>query len=188
MVGVEPLITSFPSTKEMMCPKGIKRYLQQAHLDRLPCVRRMPACPAAAFGRWPDAAIRRTAGKSIAHTTHPWQGRLRAALRREPDYREDLSDGQVRPHVPAHREHRLQRPVMHGERRGWDKKAFGIDRCEPLEDIPGTDVILVSGANIAEVRAHNDQPCLAGPRAGRQDHRRRSRITPSRGPATCSSR
>ena len=34
VVGVEPWY-EFPFNKGMMCPKGIKRYLQQAHPDRL---------------------------------------------------------------------------------------------------------------------------------------------------------
>ena len=34
VIGVEPWY-EFPFNKGMMCPKGIKRYLQQAHPDRL---------------------------------------------------------------------------------------------------------------------------------------------------------
>jgi len=63
VVGVEPWY-EFPFNKGMMCPKGIKRYLQQAHPDRLLHAYEQSAGSPSGFRKMPyDAAIRRTAGE-----------------------------------------------------------------------------------------------------------------------------
>jgi assimilatory nitrate reductase catalytic subunit len=103
-----------------------------------------------------------------------------ACWRREPHHREDLPAGQVRPGVPQDSLHRLQRPAVHGERRGRNKKAFGIDRAtNPWSDmVPGRGHLGRRGQR-RRVRAHHDQLRLAGARERREDHRRQDpRITP----------
>ncbi|MEO8680620.1 MAG: nitrite reductase, partial [Vicinamibacterales bacterium] len=61
VVGVEPWY-EFPFNKGMMCPKGIKRYLQQAHPDRLLHAYQKDAGSPGGFHPIEyDAAIRRTA-------------------------------------------------------------------------------------------------------------------------------
>ena len=64
-----------------------------------------------------DEAIRQTAAEIDRIQRAYGSDAFAHPLWRQPDHREDLPDGQVRPHVPAHREHRLQRPALHGERR-----------------------------------------------------------------------
>jgi assimilatory nitrate reductase catalytic subunit len=61
IIGVEPWY-EFPFNRGMMCPKGIKRYLQQAHPDRLLHAYERDATAASGFRELPyDAAIRRVA-------------------------------------------------------------------------------------------------------------------------------
>ena len=61
VVGVEPWY-EFPFNKGMMCPKGIKRYLQQSHPDRLlHAFAKDPGSPGGFRTMEYDAAIRQTA-------------------------------------------------------------------------------------------------------------------------------
>src|SRR5690606_14221784 len=69
VIGVEPWY-DFPFNQGMMCPKGVKRYLQQAHPDRL--LRAYARDRAAGGGFRPlayDEAITRVAGE-IARIQH----------------------------------------------------------------------------------------------------------------------
>ncbi len=131
-----------------------RQALPAAGASRSPAARLRDATPRrpAASGRWPttrpSAASRRRS--SASRTTHGPDAFARA-LRRQPDHREDLPDGQVRPHVPAHANIDYNGRLCMVSAAAGNKKAFGIDRAaNPWADILGAEVILVSGANIAE--------------------------------------
>ena len=61
VIGFEPW-EEFPFNKGMLCPKGVKRYLQGAHPDRLTTALRRDANAEGGFNAMPyDQAIRQTA-------------------------------------------------------------------------------------------------------------------------------
>src|SRR5690606_32520893 len=61
ITGVEPWY-DFPFNRGMMCPKGIKRYLQQAHPDRLlHAYKKDPSAPSGFSKMDYEEAIRRVA-------------------------------------------------------------------------------------------------------------------------------
>ena len=109
---------------------------------------------------------------------------------REPDDREELPDGQVRPRLPEDAAHRLQRPALHGQRRRpATRRRSASTARQPVGDILGAEVIWIGGAERRRVRADHHQLRLAGPR----ERARRSSSSirasrRSRAPATCSCR
>src|SRR5436190_18974523 len=61
VIGFEPW-EEFPFNRGMLCPKGVKRYLQGSHPDRLLTALRRDPSAAGGFAAMPyDAAIRATA-------------------------------------------------------------------------------------------------------------------------------
>jgi assimilatory nitrate reductase catalytic subunit len=151
VVGVEPWY-EFPFNKGMMCPKGIKRYLQQAHPDRLLHAYEKDAASPGGFRAMSyDAAIRRTAGEidriQRMHGNDSFAVLSGASLTTEKTY----LMGKF-----AHMCLRTANIDYNGRlcmvsAAAGNKKAFGIDRAaNPWSDILGAEVILVSGANIAE--------------------------------------
>src|SRR5262249_51977162 len=149
VIGLEPW-EEFPFNRGKLCPKGVKRYMQDEHPDRL----RSPLVRVEGEGfrpvGWDDAlarvvgAIRRIqethgrdafailAGASLTNEKAYLMGKLaRVALRtRHIDYNGRLC------------------MVSAG---AASKKILGIDRsANPWSDIPKAEVILVAGANIAE--------------------------------------
>ena len=99
-----------------------------------------------------DEAIGRVAAEIRAHPVGARPRRLRRAQRREPDHREGVPDGQVRPRLPEDGEHRLQRPALHGQRRGraTRRPSASTARPTPGPTSPRPRSIWISGANIAE--------------------------------------
>ena len=166
----------------MLCPKGVKRYLQQAHPDRL--LHRLRAHGRRAERLPPHRLRRRDRPRRLRDRAHPGRARprrLRRPLGRQPDDREGVPDGQVRPHVPADGEHRLQRPALHGERGGGQQEGVRHrPRGQPLERHPRRRGRLGRGGERRRVRADHDRLHLAGARARRQDHRRRPAHHPAR--------
>ena len=172
MIGFEPW-EEFPFNRGMLCPKGVKRYLQGSHPDRLPtALRRDPSSPHG-FSPMPyDEAIARVASE-IARIQHDLRPRRdRRAQRREPDDREDLPARQVRPRLPEDALHRLQRPALHGQRRRGEQ--------EGVRHRPHDESLVGHGRHRRDlgrrlerrrVLADHDQLHLAGARAGREDHR-----------------
>ncbi len=122
---------SSPSTPGKLCPKGIKRYLQNNHPDRLlhPLVR-----TGHGFAPVPwDEALDLVAERLQRHPAPARPRRRRRALGRLADQREGLSHGQVRAPRGRHPAHRLQRPALHG--RGRRRQPEGLrhrSRREPL--------------------------------------------------------
>src|SRR6516225_9918133 len=151
VIGFEPW-EAFPFNRGMLCPKGVRRYLQGSHHDRLTSAYfRDPSLPEG-FRVVPyEEAIRRVAseirriqskygndafavlgGASMTTEKCYLMGKFaRVCLRtRHIDYNGRLCM------VSA---------------AAANKKAFGIDRAgNPMSDIPLAEVVWVGGANVAE--------------------------------------
>ncbi|MCC6214815.1 MAG: molybdopterin oxidoreductase family protein [Polyangiaceae bacterium] len=151
VVGVEPWY-EFPFNQGMMCPKGVKRYLQQSHPDRLlRALERDPGSPGGFRELGYERAIQRVAGEirrlqerhgpecigmlsgaSLTNEKAYLMGKFARLALRTPyiDYNGRLC------------------MVSAGS---GNKKAFGVDRAaNPWSDLLGAEVVLVSGANVAE--------------------------------------
>lgn len=151
VIGFEPWM-EFPFNQGKLCPKGVKRYLQGAHPDRLlhPLVRD----PAVVSGFRPidyEAAVTRVSAaiQHIQTTYGPQAFALLsgASLTTEKAY---LMGKFARvclrtPYIDYN-----GRLCMVSAAAG-NKKAFGIDRAaNPWSDILKAELIWISGANIAE--------------------------------------
>ncbi|HKE85202.1 MAG TPA: molybdopterin oxidoreductase family protein [Vicinamibacterales bacterium] len=151
VIGFEPW-EEFPFNRGMLCPKGVKRYLQGAHPDRLTtALRRDPASPHG-FSPLPyDEAIRTVASAidriQSAHGRHAIGVLSGASLTTEKTYL-----------LGKFARMCLRTPYIDYNGRlcmvsagAANKKAFGIDRTtNPWSDMVGTDVIWVAGSNVAE--------------------------------------
>ena len=151
VIGFEPW-EDFPFNRGMLCPKGVKRYLQGSHPDRLlSALRRDPAAPhgftpmpyADAIGRT-AAEIDRIQRESGPHAIAVLGG---ASLTTEKTYL-----------LGKFARVCLKTPYIDYNGRlcmvsagAANKKAFGIDRTtNPWSDMVGTEVIWVAGSNVAE--------------------------------------
>jgi assimilatory nitrate reductase catalytic subunit len=150
VIGIEPWY-DFPFNGGMLCPKGVKRYLQQGHPDRL--LTALEAAPGTGTFR-PlayDAAIRRTADAidriQRAHGRDAFAVLTGASLTTEKTY---LVGKFAHMCVRTANIDYNGRLCMVSAGAG-NKKAFGIDRAaNPWSDILEAEVILVAGANVAE--------------------------------------
>lgn len=148
VVGFEPW-EEFPVNQGKLCPKGVKRYLQNEHPDRLkaPLVRSEEGFSEA---RW-EEVLDRTANavKSI-----------------QAKYGKDsfaFLGGASMTNEKAYLNGKFARVALQTKNIDYNgrlcmvsagaanKKAFGIDRsANPWSDIPKTDVIILAGTNLAE--------------------------------------
>jgi assimilatory nitrate reductase catalytic subunit len=148
VVGFEPW-EEFPVNRGMLCPKGVKRYLQNNHQDRLltPLIRTSTGFREAEWAEALDLvaskiqgiqekygrdAFALLSGASLTNEKAYLMGKLaRTALRtRNIDYNGRLC------------------MVAAG---AANRKAFGIDRAaNPWSDIPLAKCLIVTGANIGE--------------------------------------
>ena len=151
VIGFEPW-DDFPFNRGMLCPKGVKRYLQGSHPDRLTrALRRDPAAPggfrpvpyrealeetARRIGeiqeRHGAGAVAVLGGASLTTEKTYLLGKFARVCLKTPyiDYNGRLC------------------MVSAG---AANKKAFGVDRTtNPWSDMVGTDVIWVAGSNVAE--------------------------------------
>ncbi len=148
VTGFEPW-EDFPFNRGMLCPKGVKRYLQGNHPDRLldPLMRTEQGFRAATVGRGA-----RFHGAAAARAPGEVRQGCRGGLRRRlAHHREGVPAGQVRARGAGHPAHRLQRPALHGVGRHGLQAALGVDRApNPWSDISEAQVLMVIGANIGE--------------------------------------
>ncbi len=151
VIGFEPW-EDFPFNRGMLCPKGVKRYLQGSHPDRLlTALRRDPPSPggfaampyADAIGKvaseiqriqstYGNSAIGMLSGASLTTEKTYLNGKFARVCLKTPyiDYNGRLC------------------MVSAG---AANKKAFGIDRTtNPWSDMVGTEVVWVAGSNVAE--------------------------------------
>ncbi len=151
VVGFEPWM-EFPFNKGMLCPKGVKRYLQGTHPDRLTSALQKDTGDPSGFSAIPyDQAMGRTveAIKRIqaAHGNDAVAILTGASLTTEKSY---LIGKFARLGLKTSNIDYNGRLCMVSAAAG-NKKAFGIDRAaNPWNDIVGTDVVWISGANVAE--------------------------------------
>jgi len=151
VIGFEPW-EDFPFNRGMLCPKGVKRYLQGAHPDRL--LTALKRDPQAAGGFAPLAypeAIRLVAEQierlQQAHGPEAMAVLSGASLTTEKTY---LMGKFARMCLKTANIDYNGRLCMVSAAAG-NKKAFGIDRAaNPWSDILGAEVVWISGANIAE--------------------------------------
>ena len=148
VIGFDPW-EEFPFNRGMLCPKGVKRYMQNEHPDRLlnPLIRGDAGFRTATWDEALDLTVRRIqevqakygpdavavyGGASLTTEKAYLLGKLaRVALKtRNIDYNGRLC--------------MVSAGVAY-------KLAFGIDRApNPWSDIPKAQVVFVTGANIAE--------------------------------------
>jgi assimilatory nitrate reductase catalytic subunit len=151
LIGFEPW-EEFPFNRGMLCPKGVKRYLQGSHPDRLlSAIRRDPSA-AAGFSPMPYRdAIAKVAGEIARLQSVHGAGAVGvlggASLTTEKTYL-----------LGKFARVCLKTPFIDYNGRlcmvsagAANKKAFGIDRTtNPWNDMIGTSVIWVAGSNVAE--------------------------------------
>jgi assimilatory nitrate reductase catalytic subunit len=151
VVGFEPRYDS-PFSRGMLCPKGIKRYLQGSHPDRLlTAFERDPSSPG---GFRPLPYVR-----AIERAAAAIRGVVEAGGR---DAMAVLSGASLTTEKAylagkfAHAALRTSNIDYNGRlcmvsAAAANNKAFGVDRAaNPWSDILGAEVIWISGANIAE--------------------------------------
>lgn len=151
VTGFEPWY-EFPFNRGMLCPKGVKRYLQGAHPDRLlTAFKRDPTAPEGFSPMGYEESIARVASEiSRIQSTHgnAAVGVLSgASLTVEKAY---LMGKFARVCLKTPYIDYNGRLCMVSAGAG-NKKAFGIDRAaSPWSDIPKAELIWISGANVAE--------------------------------------
>jgi len=151
VIGFEPW-EEFPFNRGMLCPKGVKRYLQGSHPDRLLTALRRDPSAEHGFSPMPyEEAIRNVAaqiGRLQQSHGHDSIGVLGgASLTTEKTYL-----------LGKFARVCLKTPYIDYNGRlcmvsagAANKKAFGIDRTtNPWSDMVGTEVIWVAGSNVAE--------------------------------------
>ncbi len=151
VIGFEPW-EDFPFNKGMLCPKGVKRYLQGSHPDRL--VTALARDPAATSGfspmAYPDAIARVASEIARIQKTYGNDAMASlsgASLTSEKCY---LMGKFARVCLKTPYTDYNGRLCMVSAGAG-NKKAFGIDRVtSPWEEMIGSEVIWVAGSNVAE--------------------------------------
>lgn len=151
VIGFEPW-EDFPFNQGMLCPKGVKRYLQGSHPDRLLTAYQRDPAAASGFRAMPyEHAIERVAAEITRIQTNYGKDGFAvltgASLTTEKAY---LMGKFARVALQTANIDYNGRLCMVSAAAA-NKKAFGIDRAaNPWADILKTDVVWISGANIAE--------------------------------------
>jgi assimilatory nitrate reductase catalytic subunit len=151
VIGFEPW-EDFPFNRGMLCPKGVKRYLQGSHPDRLLTALRRDPEAAGGFAPMPyGEAVARVASEVARLQEEHGHGAIGvlggASLTTEKTYL-----------LGKFARVCLKTPFIDYNGRlcmvsagAANKKAFGIDRTtNPWSDMVGTEVIWVAGSNVAE--------------------------------------
>lgn len=151
VIGFEPW-EEFPFNRGMLCPKGVKRYLQGSHPDRLlHAYARDPSAPNGFRTMDYDEAIRAVAGHferiQAEHGNSAVAVLSGASLTTEKTY---LMGKFARIGLKTANIDYNGRLCMVSAGVG-NKKAFGIDRAaNSWSDIPKAEVVWISGANVAD--------------------------------------
>jgi assimilatory nitrate reductase catalytic subunit len=151
VIGFEPWM-DFPFNQGKLCPKGVKRYLQGSHPDRLlHAYERDPSAPAGFKPMEYRRAIERVASEiqrlQSQHGAHAFAVLTGASLTTEKSY----LMGKF-----AHMCLRTSNIDYNGRlcmvsAAAGNKKAFGIDRAaNPWSDILKAELVWISGANVAD--------------------------------------
>ena len=151
VIGFEPRY-DFPFNQGKLCPKGVKRYLQGAHPDRLLHAYERDSSAPGGFKALPyEQAIHRVAAEieriQTQHGPHAFALLSGASLTTEKTY---LMGKFAHMCLKTSNIDYNGRLCMVSAAAG-NKKAFGIDRAaNPWSDILGAQVVWISGANVAE--------------------------------------
>lgn len=151
VIGFEPRY-DFPFNQGKLCPKGVKRYLQGAHPDRLlHAYERDASAPGGFKPMAYEQAIRRVADAidriQKQYGPHAFALLSGASLTTEKTY---LVGKFAHMCLKTSNIDYNGRLCMVSAAAG-NKKAFGIDRAaNPWTDILGAQVVWISGANVAE--------------------------------------
>ena len=151
VIGFEPW-EDFPFNRGMLCPKGVKRYLQGSHPDRLMRALERDTQSDGGFRALPyDQAIARVAAEVEAiqtqHGNDSFGVLTGASLTTEKAY---LMGKFARMCLKTQNIDYNGRLCMVSAAAA-NKKAFGIDRAaNPWSDILKAKVVWISGANVAE--------------------------------------
>jgi len=151
VIGFEPWY-DFPFNQGKLCPKGVKRYLQGAHPDRLLHAYRRDESAPGGFSPLPyEQAINRVAAEieriQTQHGPHAFGLLSGASLTTEKTY---LMGKFAHMCLKTSNIDYNGRLCMVSAAAG-NKKAFGIDRAaNPWSDILKAKVVWISGANVAE--------------------------------------
>ncbi len=151
VVGFEPRY-DFPFNRGMLCPKGVKRYLQGGHPDRLVTALERDPAAEGGFRALPYGdAIRKTAAEieriQSAYGPDAMGVLSGASLTTEKTY---LMGKFARVCLKTRYIDYNGRLCMVSAGAA-NKKAFGIDRAaNPWDDIVGAEVVLIAGSNTAE--------------------------------------
>ena len=151
VIGFEPW-EDFPFNQGMLCPKGVKRYLQGSHLDRLLHAYRRDSSAPGGFAPMDYQEAIRTVAANIEriqaeHGNSAMAMLSGASLTTEKTY---LMGKFARVCLKTANIDYNGRLCMVSAA-GGNKKAFGIDRAaNPWSDITKSDVVWISGANVAE--------------------------------------
>jgi assimilatory nitrate reductase catalytic subunit len=151
VIGFEPR-EDFPFNRGMLCPKGVKRYLQGAHPDRLLTAYERDTSAEGGFRALPyEQAIRRVAAEieriQSKYGPDAFAILSGASLTTEKAY---LMGKFARVCLKTSNIDYNGRLCMVSAAAG-NKKAFGIDRAaNPWSDILKAEVVWISGANVAE--------------------------------------
>ena len=148
VVGFEPW-EDFPFNRGMLCPKGVKRYLQNEHPDRLmqPLLRTDGGFRPASWDEALDFTVRRLREVQDRHGKDAVAVYGGASLTTEKSY---LLGKFARVALGTRHIDYNGRLCMVSAGTAY-KLAFGVDRSpNPWSDIPKAEVVLVAGANIAD--------------------------------------
>lgn len=151
VIGFEPW-EDFPFNRGMLCPKGVKRYLQGSHPDRLLHAYARDTHAPGGFREMPyNEAISRVASEiqaiQSAHGNDAFGVLTGASLTTEKAY---LMGKFARVCLQTSNIDYNGRLCMVSAAAA-NKKAFGIDRAaNPWSDILKSELIWISGANVAE--------------------------------------
>ena len=151
ILGIEPWY-EFPFNQGMLCPKGVKRYLQQAHPDRLT---RALARDETATGGFREIeytdAIRRVASEieriQTQYGANAFSILSGASLTTEKTYLMGKFAHMCL--KTSHIDYNGRLCMVSAG--AANRRAFGVDRsANPWQDILGAEVVWISGSNVAE--------------------------------------
>jgi assimilatory nitrate reductase catalytic subunit len=148
VIGFEPW-EEFPFNEGRLCPKGVKRYLQTHHPDRLtdPLIKTAGGFRKASWDEALDLIVSRIKDLQARKGKDAFAMMSGVSLTNEKSY---LVGKFARLALQTRNLDYNGRFCMVSAGAG-NKKAFGIDRCaNPWSDIPHADVILIAGSNVSE--------------------------------------
>jgi len=148
VIGFEPW-EDFPFNKGMLCPKGVKRYMQNGHPDRLlaPLLRTEAGFRKATWDESLDLTARRLREIQEKHGKDAVAIYGGASLTTEKSY---LLDKFARVALGTRHIDYNGRLCMVSAGTAY-KLAYGVDRSpNPWADIPLAQVVMLTGSNVAE--------------------------------------